>query len=264
MFDRMSAKKLNEIQDVIDYKFKDSFLLQEALTHSSYAKECKNRKMSYNERLEFLGDSIFGLIVSDYIFNKYTNLPEGELTKIRANVVCEASLAERAFKIDLGKYLRLGKGEESSGGRKRVSILADAMEAVIGAMYIDGGVDAARKFVLSIFVENVELAVKGELNKDYKTHLQELCQSKSKEKITYKVIGELGPDHNKTFQVKIFLGEKVLGRGEGKSKKEAEQQAAKKALGEFVRWLIYSSLVLEYWVIRGDKHVSETNRHTGI
>ncbi|MGV8146317.1 MAG: ribonuclease III [Alkaliphilus sp.] len=230
VFEGMNGKKLNEIQDIIEYKFKNIFLLQEALTHSSHAKECKDRKMSYNERLEFLGDSIFGLVVSDYIFNKYSDMPEGELTKIRANVVCEASLAERALKIDLGEYMRLGKGEEASGGRQRVSILADAMEAVIGAMYIDGGLDVTRKFVLSTFIENIELAVKGKLNKDYKTHLQELLQSRSKEKITYKVVGESGPDHDKIFEIEVSVGARVLGIGIGKSKKEAEQESAKKAL----------------------------------
>ena len=233
MFDKMS-KKMDEIQNIITYRFKNILVLQEALTHSSYAKEFKNGKIAYNERLEFLGDSILGLVVSDYIFNKYTDLPEGELTKIRANVVCESSLAERALKINLGNFLRLGKGEQLSGGRKRVSILADAMEAVIGALYIDGGLDVARKFVLATFVENVELAARGKLNKDYKTQLQELWQGKSKEKICYKVVGEAGPDHNKIFEIELSIGSRVLGIGKGKSKKEAEQESAKKALEKMV------------------------------
>ncbi|NLM04397.1 MAG: ribonuclease III [Clostridiales bacterium] len=225
----MSYKKLEILQKEIDYKFKDIQLLREALTHSSYANESK-RHTNHNERLEFLGDSVLGLIISEYIFAKYKHLPEGELTKVRASVVCEPSLAEQAKKIQLGKYLLLGKGEELTGGRTRESILADALEALIGAIYIDGGIEESKKFILKHFMESIKLASTGTLFKDYKTELQELLQSKSVDKITYKVVDEHGPDHNKTFDVEVLLGDVVIGRGSGRSKKEAEQRAAKEGI----------------------------------
>lgn len=218
------------LQKTINYTFNNKNILREALTHSSFANEYKAERIKYNERLEFLGDSVLGLIISEYIFLKYVHLPEGELTKVRANVVCEPSLAEQARVINLGEYLLLGKGEDLTGGRQRESILADAFEALIGAIYIDGGIEAARKFILHYFLESIVLASKGSLFRDYKTHLQELLQGQTSEKITYRVVNEYGPDHNKVFDIEVLIGEKVIGRGRGKSKKEAEQKAAKEAI----------------------------------
>lgn len=222
---------LNEIQNKIGYKFRKIELLNWALTHSSYANEHKRYKITYNERLEFLGDSVLGLIVSDYIFVKYSDYPEGDLTKLRATVVCELSLSHVAKEIGLGKYLLLGKGEEVTGGRERVSILADAFEALIGAIYIDGKFINAKTFVLRYMTGIIENAVNGrELFIDYKTQLQELLQKKTKSKIEYKIVSEEGPDHNKTFYTEVVVKNRVLGKGFGKSKKEAEQSAAKVAL----------------------------------
>ncbi|WP_352419572.1 ribonuclease III [Proteiniborus sp.] len=222
---------LSEIQTKIGYKFRNIELLNWALTHSSYANEHKRFKITYNERLEFLGDSVLGLIVSDYIFTKYSNYPEGDLTKLRATVVCEPSLSYVAKQIDLGKYMLLGKGEEVTGGRERVSILADAFEALIGSIYIDGKFNNAKKFVLKYMTGIIENAVNGrELFIDYKTQLQELLQKKTKSKIEYKVVSEEGPDHNKVFFTEVVVKGNILGKGFGRSKKEAEQNAAKKAL----------------------------------
>lgn len=228
--DKNIKKDIEEIQGVLKYKFQRVETLQEALVHSSYANETKKKNIMYNERLEFLGDSVLSLVVSDYIFNKYKNLPEGELTKVRANVVCEASLADRAKEMNLGKYLLLGKGEENTGGRNRDSILADAFEAVLGALYIDGGFEAARAFILASLSNSIELASTGTVLRDYKTHLQELLQSKSSDKITYNVVNTYGPDHEKTFDVEVATSDCVIGKGRGKSKKEAEQNAAKEAI----------------------------------
>lgn len=227
---KRSDNELDKLQSTIQYQFNDVKMLKQALTHSSYANESKKKNIPYNERLEFLGDSVLGLVVSDYIFKKYMDLPEGELTKVRANVVCEPTLSSKAKEINLGKYLLLGKGEEITGGRERVSILADAYEALIGALYIDGGLDTAKEFILNSFYSTIEQAVKGKLFRDYKTHLQELLQSKYTDKISYQVVKEEGPDHDKTFTVEVSLCNQVLGRGKGKSKKEAEQNAAEEAL----------------------------------
>ncbi|RKD34403.1 ribonuclease III [Thermohalobacter berrensis] len=223
-------KQLIDLQNKIKYNFKDLNLIDRALTHSSYANENKDKNIKNNERLEFLGDSVLGLVVSNYIFEKYPNYPEGELSKLRALVVCEPSLANVAKKIELGKYLSLGKGEEATGGRERVSILADAFEALIGSIYLDGGFKNAKNFVLSNLSKLIEEAVKGKLFLDYKTQLQEEVQKDSNDKIKYNVIDEEGPDHRKTFYVEVRVGNNVLGEGKGKSKKEAEQCAAKAAL----------------------------------
>ncbi|SES66775.1 RNAse III [Natronincola peptidivorans] len=218
------------LQKILNYNFTNSKILREALTHSSFANESKNKKIKYNERLEFLGDAVLSLVVSEYIFSKYNHLPEGELTKVRANVVCEPSLAAKAREIKLGEFLFLGKGEAFTGGRQRESILADAFEAIIGAIYIDGGIECAKEFILHYLLESIELASKGILFRDYKTLLQELLQSKTSKKITYHVVKEYGPDHNKKFDVEVLIGDKVIGRGSGKSKKEAEQRAAEEAI----------------------------------
>lgn len=217
----------------IGYEFKNREILNRALTHSSYANEHRKNKIRNNERLEFLGDSVLGLSVSDYIFMKYPNYPEGELTKLRATVVCEPSLAYIARKISLGKYLLLGNGEEATGGRSRDSILADAFESLIGAIYLDGGLDFAKKFVLTNLEDIINNAVKGiEIFIDYKTQLQEILQKQTKSKIDYRILREEGPDHNKIFYMEVRIGNKIIGTGYGRSKKEAEQSSARKALCE--------------------------------
>ncbi|NBI06856.1 ribonuclease III [Senegalia massiliensis] len=222
--------KLKQFQERINYEFSDITLLNKALTHSSYANEFKSKKILYNERLEFLGDSVLGLVISDYIFNKYKNFPEGELTKIRALTVCEPSLAEISKKLNLGEFMLLGKGEEATGGRTRISILSDAFEAVIGAIYLDGGMKASKKFILNNLLETIINAVNGEMLLDYKTELQEIIQQDSNSNIKYNVVKEEGPDHNKKFYVEVSNNGKILGTGKGNSKKEAEQNAAKFAL----------------------------------
>lgn len=219
---------INKFEDIIEYKFENKDYILEALTHSSYSNE--NKKFEFNERLEFLGDSVLSIVVSDYLFKEETDLPEGELTKLRANIVCEESLSEVANDISLGEYMLLGKGEEATGGRQRISILADAFEAVIAAIYLDGGIENARIFILKYMEEIIDNSRKGNIFRDYKTHLQEVLQGKGESNIWYKLIQEKGPDHNKRFVMQVGLNESVLGTGEGKSKKEAEQLAAKLAL----------------------------------
>lgn len=222
--------KLTEFQSIIGYKFNDEKLLKTALTHSSYSNENRAKKIKFNERLEFLGDSVLSLVVSRYIFENYPDLPEGKLTKIRASVVCEHSLWECSLNIELGKFLILGHGEEITGGRNRMSILADAFEAVIAAIYLDGGFNVAREWVLGQLYDSITRAVRGNYFKDYKTTLQEFVQAYRHEKIEYQVVDESGPDHKKTFVVEVSLDGKVFGRGEGNSKKRAEQSAAQYAL----------------------------------
>ena len=219
-----------ELQNKIDYQFQDAKFLKEALTHSSYSNEFKKIKNKNNERLEFLGDSILGLIISNYLFRLKKDLPEGELTKIRAAIVCEKSLKEVAKYIGLGEFLYLGKGEESTGGRTRDSILADATEALIAAIYLDGGFKKATDFVLINMEEIIQQAIQGKIMRDYKTQLQELIQKDNKENISYTLAEQLGPDHDKTFKMNVFVGEEIIGTGIGKSKKEAEQKAARDAL----------------------------------
>ena len=223
--------RLNELQKNLEYSFKDLELLETALTHSSYANENNLHPSKSNQRLEFLGDTIINLVVSEYLYNKYPFYPEGELTKIRAKVVCESSLALVARKIKLGDCLLLGKGEESTGGRKRDSILADASEAITGAVFLDSDYDTVKQFLVSRFETDIVRAVaKGNLFIDYKTQLQEKLQKITKERISYNVTREEGPDHNKIFYVDVFLGSDVIGSGFGRNKKEAEQLAAREAL----------------------------------
>ena len=223
---------IKEFQEIIGYKFSDEKYLRIAITHSSYAHENKERKVKYNERLEFLGDSVLGLIVSKYIFENYPELPEGNLTKIRAAVVCEKSLYECALNIDLGKYLILGRGEDHTGGRTRPSILSDAYEALIAAIFLDSNLDTVREWVLGQLYEHIEAAVKGKTSKDFKTEFQEEAQSRGEAKIHYEVVGSSGPDHNKTFLINAYLNDVLMGEGEGTSKKKAEQDAAKHALAK--------------------------------
>ena len=214
-----------EFESVIGYEFKDKELLKIALTHSSYANE--NKMPVNNERLEFLGDSVLGFVTAEYLFSQFKGRPEGELTKLRAAVVCEKSLFRFAEKISLGKHIFMGKGEEHSGGRNRPSIVSDAFEAVIAAMYIDGGMDAVRPYILG-FIKD---AVKREASfKDNKSLLQEEIQKNKGNTLVYEEIGESGPDHEKVFTFVVKLNGKVIGQGRGKSKKEAEQAAAGDAL----------------------------------
>lgn len=224
-------ESLSQLQNTIDYKFKDLNLLNTSLCHSSYANENKNKGIESNERLEFLGDVVVDLVVSDYLYKRFSHYPEGQLTKIRASIVCEPSLAYAARKISLGDYLLLGKGEALSGGRDRDSILADAFEALAAAIYLDGGYATVKDVLIRNFEQDIIHAIhKGELFIDYKTELQELLQRKSKVKVEYKVAKEVGPDHNKKFFVDLIVEDKIIGEGVGKSKKEAEQNAAKNVL----------------------------------
>lgn len=220
---------MTDLQNKIGYQFKNPALLNEALTHSSYANEHKSQHIKYNERLEFLGDSVLSIVVSDYIYKNCPELPEGELTKLRASLVCEKSLYEFAKKIDLGKYLVLSKGERNNGGADRPSILSDAFEALIAAIYIDGGIAPASKHILSFVIPAIKNSKKKKIN-DYKTTLQEIIQKNPGEKLEYVLVKESGPDHNKHFVVEVHLNSNVIGKGGGRSKKEAEQQAAREAL----------------------------------
>lgn len=229
--DKLNMKFFEPLQKDLNYFFKDEEILITALTHSSYANENKLGVEGYNERLEFLGDAVLSLIVSQYLYKKYPHYPEGELTKIRAKVVCESSLAKAAEQIDLGKYLLLGKGEESTGGRFRESILADASEAIAGAIYMDSDFDTVYVLMLERFEQDIVNAVdRGKLFNDYKTELQEILQKTNKSKLEYIVYNEEGPDHNKVFYMNVVINEIIIGTGSGKNKKEAEQAAAKDAL----------------------------------
>ncbi len=219
-----------EFEKKINYTFKNKELLREALTHSSYANEHKKQHIKYNERLEFLGDAVLSISVSDYIFKNCPELPEGDLTKLRASLVCEKSLFIFAKQINLGNYIFLSNGERRGGGAERPSIVSDAFEAVIAAIYLDGGMEEARKFVLSFVVPEIKNHTAGKAFKDYKTKLQEIIQRNPGEKLNYVLADESGPDHNKHFVVNVYLNSNVIGKGGGRSKKDAEQQAAREAL----------------------------------
>lgn len=211
----------------IGYKFKNQNYLMEALTHSTFAYE-RDNGMKCNERLEFLGDAVLSAISAEFLFNKYPDMPEGQLTKLRASLVCTESLSTFARKIDLGKALLLGKGEANTGGADRPSNLENAFEALIAAIYLDGGMECARTFVLGFLNEALE---SHNINfKDYKTTLQEVVQKNPGENVTYVLVGESGPDHNKEFVMEVHLNSNVIGVGKGRSKKSAEQAAAKEAL----------------------------------
>ena len=219
---------INELETAIGYRFKNISLLQNALTHSSYANERWHNSLKSNERLEFLGDSILGMVVAEYLYKTFPDRPEGELTRMRADMVCERTLATIASRIGLGEHLLLGNGEEQGGGRSRDSILADAVESVIAASFLDGGMGAARAFIEKFVL--VEVPVKKMHNADYKTALQELVQQKKNQTLSYRLVGESGPDHDKHFDVEVSLNGQVIGIGSGSSKKRAEQMAAKAAL----------------------------------
>ena len=221
---------LNELEKKLGIEFRDKNLAQQAFTHSSYAHERKMDSLNSNERLEFLGDAVLELTISEELYIKWPKLPEGELTKLRATLVCEGSLAKKALSLDLGKYLLIGKGEEMSGGRGRDSTLADTFEAVLGAVFLDLGIDAARSMVLELFRDDIIHGPGNFTGGDYKTALQEEVQKTDKDGVQYDIVSESGPAHEKTF-VAIALASGVeIGRGQGKSKKEAEQDAAAAAL----------------------------------
>ena len=219
---------IKDLETEIGYHFHNISLLQNALTHSSYANERWHNSLLSNERLEFLGDSILGMLVADYLYRNFPDRPEGELTRMRADMVCETTLAGVAEKIHLGDHLLLGHGEEQGGGRSRDSILADAVESVIAACFLDGGMEAAlgiiRRFIL------VEVPVTRLHNADYKTQLQELVQQKRNQALSYSLTGESGPDHDKQFEVEVSINGSVVGTGRGSSKKRAEQDAARAAI----------------------------------
>lgn len=217
------GKHIEDFQELIGYQFTDISLLKQALTHSSYANEHRMSKFENNERLEFLGDAVLEIITSEYLFLKYDQMLEGELTKFRASIVCEPTLANFSKEIQLGEYLLLGKGEDNSGGRMRSSVLSDAVEALIGAIYLDGGLEEARIFVESTLLKDVE---KRKLFVDSKTHLQEIIQKNSESSVEYNIVGERGPDHSKLFEVIAVHEGEVIGHGFGRSKKSAEQEAA--------------------------------------
>ena len=219
---------IKDLEAAIGYRFRDISLLQNALAHSSYANERWHNSLLSNERLEFLGDSILGMTVADHLYRTFPDRPEGELTRMRADMVCETTLATVAEQIGLGQHLLLGHGEEQGGGRGRASILADAVESIIAACYLDGGMDAAKAFITRFVLCHVP--VRKLQNVDYKTTLQELVQQKKNQVLSYALVGESGPDHDKTFQVEVSLNGVAVGTGTGRSKKRAEQDAAHAAI----------------------------------
>ena len=214
----------------IGYNFNDKMLLKQAITHSSYTNEQRINKYGHYERLEFLGDAVLELVSSEFLFTLHQEKSEGELTKMRASMVCEPSLAFCAKDLEIGEFMLLGKGEESTGGRKRDSIISDAMEAVIGAIYLDGGMDAAKAFINRFILSDLE---DKQLFYDSKTHLQELIQGKLKKEFRYVLLQETGPEHDKVFEVEVLMEEETIGQGAGRTKKAAEQQAAYNALRLF-------------------------------
>ncbi|MCD8198902.1 MAG: ribonuclease III [Phascolarctobacterium sp.] len=230
----MQKKRVQQLQDfckIIGIKMNDLSLLDMALTHTSYAHEAKGRvKPQHNERIEFLGDSVLSVIVSTYMYKNFPKLDEGKLTKLRAYLVCEASLYKFAKTICLGDYLLLGKGEEQSGGRERPSLLADAFEAVLGACYLDQGLERAQTYLLGIMQEEIDYICTHGVYSDFKTNLQEYLQRDGDADISYRIISSSGPEHNKIFTAEVMLQGRSIGKGSGRSKKDAEQHAAQDAL----------------------------------
>lgn len=212
------------------YAFKNKALLENALQHSSYANEHRGGGMRSNERLEFLGDAVLGVVTADYLFRKHPDLPEGDLTRLRAALVCEDSLHEVAQSLELGRHLKLGRGEEQGGGRRRPSILADATESVFAAVYLDGGMEAASELIHRVLLDKGREEAVEERRRDFKTELQELVQRKSGSTLGYRLVGATGPDHAKVFEAAVLLNGEVFSTGTGHSKKEAEQAAAGAAL----------------------------------
>lgn len=225
---------MEAIERKLNYTFRDKLLLANALTHSSYANENRGHSCESNERLEFLGDSVLGFVVADALYRRESELPEGRMTRVRAQLVCEDSLRRVATELGLGSYIRLGRGEEHTGGRNRASILADAVEALIAAMFLDGGLEVARAFIERNILSALD---KGDWLAfgDGKTELQELVQRKSGQTLSYELVSESGPDHNKTFRMRVLLNGEPIGSGVGRTKKEAEQSAARAALKELLK-----------------------------
>ena len=221
---------MQELELKLGYTFKNPALLSEALSHSSYANEHRSARLNSNERLEFLGDSVLGFVTAEYLFARHPDLPEGDLTRIRAARGGEQSLYEGARQLDLGRYLKLGRGEESGGGRERTSILADATEAVFAAVYLDGGIQAASRLIHRVLLDGAKEEAVEERRRDFKTALQELVQRQADQVLTYRMVGEQGPDHAKVFMAEVLLNGTAIGSGSGHSKKEAEQSAARAAL----------------------------------
>jgi len=228
MEELINGLQINKLQELIGYDFSDPALLVTALTHRSYANEMTEKNNTSNERLEFLGDSLLGMTVALLIFKSKPELSEGQMTKLRAELVCERSLAEIAQELDLGVFLLLGKGEKNTGGQNRPSLLSDAFEAILAAMYLDGGYEPVERFVSTLFSKKISNPRFG--NKDYKTKLQETVQCKPGQTLVYELIDEQGPDHEKSFTVEVKLNGNTIGAGNGKSKKGAEQDAAKAAI----------------------------------
>ena len=226
-FGETKAYTMELLEERIGYRFNDRALLKQAITHSSFTNEQKIRKNQNYERLEFLGDAVLELVSSEFLFREHAGMPEGELTKLRASMVCELSLAFCARDLELGKFILLGRGEENTGGRRRDSIVSDVMEAVIGAIYLDGGMDAARAFIDRFVLSDLE---DKQLFYDSKSNLQELAQGKLKKELEYRLLEESGPEHDKLFRVSVRMESEILGTGEGRTKKSAEQQAAYRAL----------------------------------
>ncbi len=227
---------MESLETRLNYKFNNIQLLKNALMHSSYANEVRGNTQS-NERLEFLGDSVLSIIVAEHIYHEYPNMPEGELTRMRASLVCEKSLCALSRELGIGEYLLLGRGEDKNGGRERDSILADAFEAVLAAIYLDGGMTAAKEHILNTVLRDLGHHSDDDSFKDYKTTLQEIIQRNPEESVSYILVDETGPDHNKQFTVAVHLNSNIIGQGIGKSKKQAEQMAARQALklmGELV------------------------------
>lgn len=218
------------LEQKLSYRFRDRKLLDEALSHSSYVNEHRGSGIFSNERLEFLGDSVLGFVTAEFLFRQHPTAPEGDLTRIRAALVCEQSLYEVAQKLELGKYLKLGRGEEAGGGRTRPSILADATEAVFAAVYLDGGIREVTELIHRVLLDAEREEAVEERRRDYKTELQELVQRRSNQTLHYEMIGATGPDHAKLFTCAVLLNGQMAGTGTGKSKKEAEQAAARAAL----------------------------------
>ncbi len=223
----MLQRPMEELEQRIGYSFRNRELLRQALTHSSFLNEQKLLKTKDYERIEFLGDAILEMVSSEFLYHKYPEMPEGELSKLRASMVCEKALAFDARDLELGQYLILGKGEDATGGRERESIIADVMESITGAIFLDSGLEDAKKFIFGFILNDLE---SKQLFVDSKSRLQELVQGKYHSEVHYELIGESGPDHDKTFHVNVLMGDRLLGTGSGRNKKLAEQQAAYEAL----------------------------------
>lgn len=223
---------MDKLEERLGYSFQDRTLLENALTHSSYANENRGKGLESNERLEFLGDSVLGMVTADYLYRTHPGVPEGDLTRTRAALVCEGSLVEVSRLLGLGNYLKLGRGEDAGGGRERPSIQADAVEAVIAAIYLDGGIGSARKFIQRFVLDR---ETEHDANRDFKTTLQELVQRTPGRSIDYRLVRETGPDHCRTFVMEVTVDGAPMGQGEGRSKKEAEQNAARAAIEKLTK-----------------------------